>query len=303
MPKTKYGHYVKKLNFKKDGKGLFRQVTELSGKSFGLDFHVKYGTYIAAGNMGSESNKSHSHDFNQIMVWIGTDTGDMGELGAEIEVSLGEEEEKYMVANSSSIAVPRGMAHFPATINRMNRRFIYMEVSCASANKENLMPFDKKAFESAPVLLWNGKYKKYIADTAFIRKGPWHYGQKNQDDSGGSLAFIYNNNAGFEFLIMCESIKKAPYRFGPFPDKPHAHPKPEILFFMGTDTNDLSSLGAEAELYIGKEMERHIITEPCAVVLPKGLLHLPLIITKIDRPFILTDVRPFGSGDFAPGKL
>jgi hypothetical protein len=102
---------------------------------------------------------------------------------------------------------------------------------------------------------------------------------------------------------MCESLKKAPYRFGPYPDKPHAHPKPEILFFMSTDTSDLSNLGGEAELCLGKEMERHIINEPCAVVLPKGFLHLPLTITKIDRPFILTDVRPFGSGDFAPGKL
>jgi hypothetical protein len=303
MSKSKYGHYIKKLDFKNNCGGLYRQDTQLSGKPFGLDFHVQYGTYIAAGSMGTESNTSHSHDFDQIMIWIGADTGDMGDLGAEVEVCLGEEGQKYMVTTSSSLAVPRGMPHFPATINRMNRRFIYMEVSCASDNKETPVPFDKKAFESALVMGWTGKYRKHLADTAFIRKGPWHYGQNNQDDSGGSLAFISNNHVGFEFLVMCECIKKAPYRFGPIPDKPHAHTKPEILFFIGTDTNDLSSLGAEAEMHLGKEMERHVITEPCAVVIPKGLLHNPLIITKIDRSFIMTDVRPFGSGDFAPGKL
>jgi hypothetical protein len=303
MSKSKYGQYIKHLSFDKNCAGRYRQETQLSGKSFGLDFHVTYGTYIAAGGMGTEFDKSHSHDFDQIMVWMGADTGEMGDLGAEVEVCLGEEGEKYMVTTSSSLAVPRGMAHFPATINRMNRRFIYMEVSCAPENKETPVPFDKKAFAAAPVLLWNGKYKKHIADTAFIRKGPWHYGQQNQDDSGGSLAFISNANAGFEFLIMCESIKKAPYRFGPFPDTPHAHTKPEILFFIGTDTNDLSFLGADVEMHLGKEMEKHVITEPSAVVIPKGLLHNPLIITKIERPFIMTDVRPFGSGDFAPGKL
>jgi hypothetical protein len=303
MPKSKYRHYIKKLGFTKNADGLYRQGTQLSGKPFGLDFHVQYGTYLAAGSMRTGPNASHRHDFDQVMVWIGTDTGDMGDLGAEVEVCLGEEWEKYMVTTSSSLAVPRGMPHFPAIINRMERRFIYMEVSCAPDNKETPAPFDKKTFDSAPVMGWTGKYRKHFVETAFIRKGPWHYGQKNQDDSGGSLAFITNNNVGFEFLIMCESIKKAPYRFGPLPDMPHAHTKPEILFFIGTDTNDLSSLGAEAEIHLGREMERHVIKEPCAVVIPKGLFHNPLIITKIDRPFILTDVRPFGSGEFASGKL
>ena len=304
MSKTKYGRYIKKLKFKDDVSGLERQVTQLSGQPFGLDFHIKFGTFIAAGKMGKEPYGPHSHDFNQIMLFMGVDTNEMGELGAEIELCMGEEGEKYMITASSSVYVPKGLAHFPATINRMDNRFIYMEVSCAYGYKEKSVPIDKKAFESAPIMGWRGKYKKHIMDTAFIRKGAWHYGPKNRDDSGGSLAFIFNRDPNeFEFLIFCESIKKAPYRFGPIPDKPHTHPKSEILFFIGTDTNNLGYLGAEAELCLGKEMERHLITEPTAVVIPKGLAHCPLIITKIDRPFILTDVRPFGSGDFAPGKL
>lgn len=303
MAKTKYGQYVKKLSFKDDPSKLFRQVCKLSGKPWGLDFHIQFGTYIAAGQMGTAPYEPHSHDFDQVMIWIGTDTDDMGDLGAEVELCMGEEGEKYMITSSSSVNVPKGFVHYPAAITRMNRRFIYMEVSCASEYKEKSVSYDKKVFESAPVVGWNGKYRKQIMDTAFIRKGAWHYGPKNQDDSGGSLAFIYNINSEFEYLVMCESLKKAPYRFGPVPDKPHAHPKPEILFFLGTDMDDLSKLGGEAEICLGKEMEKHIIKEPTAVVIPQGLAHCPLIITKIDRPFILTDVRPFGSGDFSPGKL
>ena len=179
-----------------------------------------------------------------------------------------------------------------------------MEVSCTSQYKEKSVTYDKESFEFAPIAGWRGKYKKNVSDTAFIRKGAWHYGPKNQDDSGGSLAFIYNKDPEvFEYLVMCESLKKAPYRFGPIPDKPHAHPKPEILFFLGTDPDNLNYLGGEAVICLGKEMEKHVITEPTAVVIPKGLAHNPLIITKINRPFLLTDVRPYGSGDFGPGKL
>jgi hypothetical protein len=304
MAKTKYGRYVKKLKFKDDTSGLKRQVTQLNGKPFGLDFHIQFGTFVAAGKMGREPYGPHSHDFNQIMLFMGVDTNEMGELGAEVELCIGEEGERYMITTSSSVWVPKGLSHFPATINRMDNRFIYMEVSYGPEYREKSVPFDKKVFESAPIMGWEGKYRKHIMNTAFIRKGAWLYGPKNRDDSGGSLAFIYNRDPNeFEFLIMCESLKKAPYRFGPMPDKPHAHPKPEILLFMGTDTDNLGYLGAEAELYLGKEMERHVITEPTAVVIPRGLAHNPLIITKIDRPFILTDVRPFGSGDFAPGRL
>ena len=64
---------------------------------------------------------------------------------------------------------------------------------------------------------------------------------------------------------MCESLKKAPYRFGPNPEKPHAHPMPEILFFVGTDTDNLGDLGGEAEICLGKEKESYVITRPTAV--------------------------------------
>jgi hypothetical protein len=137
---------------------------------------------------------------------------------------------------------------------------------------------------------------KNITNIPFARKGAWSYGARNRDDSGGYLAFIAGKDPKtFDYLIMCESIKRAPYRFGPIPDKPHIHPKPEILFFIGTDLNDLSKLGAEAEIALGKEAEVHVITTPTAVVIPGGFPHCPLTITRVDRPMILTDVRPFGS--------
>ena len=128
----------------------------------------------------------------------------------------------------------------------------------------------------------------------FIRKGPWSYGQLNPDDSGGHLGVINGKDTGFDFIIMCETLKKAPYRFGPIPDKPHVHQNPEILLFMGADTDDITKLGGEAEIALGKEMELHRITQPTAVIVPGGLPHNPLTITKVDTPFIMTDVRPFG---------
>jgi hypothetical protein len=303
VAERKYGEYVKKLTFRDNGPGLYRQVTKMSGKSLGLDVHIEYGTYWAAGSMGKEPYGSHVHDFNQVMLWLGADMNDMGELGAEVELCLGEEAEKHMITTSTAVSVPKGLPHFPATITRMDKRFIFVAVSCAPECKEKPLPSNKKAFEKTPVMTWNAKYRDNIINLAFTRKGAWSYGPKNQDDSGGYLAFIRGKNPEFDFLIMYESLKKAPYRFGPEPDKPHAHPMPEILFFMGTDTDNLSELGGEVEIYLGKEMERQVITLPTAVVIPGKLPHCPLIVTRVDRPFVLMDVRPFGTDQPAIEKL
>jgi hypothetical protein len=303
MTATKYGQYVKKLAFRDNEPGFYRQVTTLDGATLGLDAYIEYGAYWAAGSMGNELYTPHTHDFDQVMLWLGADANDMGELGAEVELCLGEEGEKHMITTSTAVAVPKGMPHFPATITRMDKRFVFLTVSCAGEYKETRLPVNKKAFEKSPVMSFIAKYRDNVINLAFTRKGAWSYGPKNRDDSGGSLSFIRGKDTMFDFLIMCESIKRAPYRFGPEPDKPHVHPRPEILTFMGTDLNDLGQLGGEVEIYLGKEMERHVLTTPTAVVIPGGLAHCPLVITRVDRPMILCDIRPFGSPPPTPGKL
>jgi hypothetical protein len=66
--------------------------------------------------------------------------------------------------------------------------------------------------------------------------------------------------------------------------KPHVHAFDEVLFFMGSDPDDMSKLGVEAEMCMGKEQEKHIITIPTAVVVPHGLPHCPITFLKVDRP-------------------
>jgi hypothetical protein len=302
MAAKKYSKYVVTLDFKDNRPGFYRQVASVSGREFGIDFTVEYGAYWAAGNMGEAPAAPHAHDYSQVMLWLGADGNDMGELGAEVELSLGEECEKHMITSSTAVAVPKGLPHYPASITRMDRRFVYLEMSCSHELKMKKLPASKKAPAAGPVMMWDAKYRDNIISLAFTRKGAWSYGPRNRDDSGGYLAFIRGKDPAFDFLIMCESLKKAPYRFGPIPDKPHVHPKPEILFFMGTDLNDLSKLGGEAEIALGKEAETHMITRPSAVVIPGGFPHCPLTITRVDRPMILTDVRPFGSEPPSPRK-
>ncbi|MBN1189172.1 MAG: hypothetical protein JXA46_05410 [Dehalococcoidales bacterium] len=294
MAEKKYGQYVKPLVFKDNGPGSYRQGMLMDSDFLGMDARIEFGAYWAAGKMGGKSTGPHTHDYNQLMFWFGGDTSDMGELGAEVELCLGPEPEKHMITSSTAVYVPAGFPHFPANIIRMDKRFIFMTVSCSGRYQETPVELQKNLQDVQPSWMFFAKYTDRVIQAPFLRKGAWSYGPSNTDDGGGHLAAI--RGTLFDTMIMCESLKKAPYRFGPDPEKPHAHTQPEILIFMGADTSDLSILGAEVEFVLGKEEESHIITTPTAVIVPAGFAHCPLTILKIDKPFILCDVRPFGPG-------
>lgn len=65
---------------------------------------------------------------------------------------------------------------------------------------------------------------------------------------------------------------------------PHTHGFPEYLVFLGTNPDDQFDLGGEVEFWLGGE--QHIITKTCAVFVPAGVPHAPLIMRRVDRPFM-----------------
>ncbi len=65
----------------------------------------------------------------------------------------------------------------------------------------------------------------------------------------------------------------------------HAHPHDEVLLLAGTDPSDIDRLGAEIQIDMGPGHERYVVTEPTAVVVPKGLPHGPVVTRWVDRPF------------------
>ena len=67
---------------------------------------------------------------------------------------------------------------------------------------------------------------------------------------------------------------------------PHIHPVPEALVAIGTDPEHPEDLGAEFELFMGEEMEKHIITKSTLIYIPENTVHCPFNINKVTRPFL-----------------
>jgi hypothetical protein len=67
---------------------------------------------------------------------------------------------------------------------------------------------------------------------------------------------------------------------------PHTHPVPEALVALGSDPENPEDLGAEFELFMGEEMEKHIITKSTLIYIPENTVHCPFIINQVTRPFL-----------------
>lgn len=292
-----YGKWIKPFSYQ-NWQGHYRQVT--SHISEFPDLHIEYGTPSVAGRIGPDSPEIH--DFNQVMIFMGTDTANIGDLGAEIELCLGPEKEKHMITTSTAVLIPKGTAHMPAKIIRMDRRFIIMTISQAShvTAKSTALEKEYTGDPIAGLSLMRSKYRDNIPIMLWERKGAWHYGAQNRDDAGGYITFIRGGEV-FGFQMMYESINKGPYRFGD-PYIPHVHSYDESLLFIGADCSDLTQLGGEYVMSMGKEMERHVCSVPSLIHLPKGFPHCPLVITKVDKPFIFVVLQGFSSNETSKAK-
>jgi hypothetical protein len=77
----------------------------------------------------------------------------------------------------------------------------------------------------------------------------------------------------------------------------HTHDYTEILGFMGSDVNNVTELGGEIEIWL--EDEKYINTKSFMVFIPKGMKHCPIIIRKVDKPFLGYAVGLTGSYSIA----
>lgn len=292
MAQPKYADLIKEFSFRDNGIGDYRQGTEISADTLGFDVNIQYGTYWSAGKTSKDVGPLVC-DYDQVSIWMGVDTYDIGYLGGEVTLCLGEKREKHVMTTATALAIPRGTPFWPAEINSIEYRFIHMNVSVT--RDARVLPARMSGIpQEISVDSMNPKYKSLVQRLAFTRNGPYHYGPNNPDTHGGAITDINGNQ--FDFHMSYESMNQAPYRFSPFPDKPHVHPYTEFLIFMGADCNDLSELGAEIELYMGKEGEKYVITKPTVAIQPKGVAHLPLIVNRQEKPWIFAVLRPWGWG-------
>jgi hypothetical protein len=92
----------------------------------GANFSVGMGCITKPVVMGGDP---HTHEFNQVLFFIGGDMKNPKDFDAEIEMYLGDKFEPFNYA--SYIYIPAGTLHGTVNVKKVNKPFIYMDVTLA----------------------------------------------------------------------------------------------------------------------------------------------------------------------------
>jgi hypothetical protein len=120
-----------------------------------------------------------------------------------------------------------------------------------------------------------------------------------KDPVGGKwIAYVDSTtiDGGALTRIIRYRPEKAPYNII---DR-QTHEYGTLFFFLGIDNDDCTNLGAEVELLIGPEKERHVINKSAIVYVPKETAHGPFRVTKANGQFNFLEIV---AGPELPGAV
>lgn len=128
-----------------------------------------------------------------------------------------------------------------------------------------------------------GKYDQYFITEAVQKPVP----AKKHSLAVQLFSHIGEDSSGVPGTYLMEASMVT----GPTtPDEPgakphcHCHDFDEYMVFVSVDPQDVTNLGGEVEFWM--EDEKHIINKSTAVFIPRFMMHLPMSITRVDRPFM-----------------
>jgi hypothetical protein len=129
--KTKYGKCLVKLPISKmGGTSMFSAGADILN---GFPCNIIYAFGMRKGPLGL-STEPHVHDHDEVIYFIGSDPGDIGELGAVVNFKIGikGQEEDHIFSEPTAVVIPKGVWHCPMETLKFEKPFLCMAVSLTS---------------------------------------------------------------------------------------------------------------------------------------------------------------------------
>ncbi|MBA7561205.1 MAG: hypothetical protein GH159_03245 [Dehalococcoidia bacterium] len=302
MAKKEHAHLVKPLLVQKPPAGLYAEpCIWMEGKDMeGFNANFSYG-FIKKPGVCHPLKGALVHPYDECLVFAGTDNTNITYLGAEISIELGEEHEEHVFNVPSVVVIPKGTPHGPVTVKKVDKPIAHYHIGLAADYRAESLP-EKASTKGSkyghlvkplgpgfePVRMsviakderLLAEFKKEHPDFQMDMSQVGLLGPGNAD----YLVWLYGDDLeGFEvnFTWGFYTGSGIWHRGG----EAHYHPEEEILVFVGLDPDDLNFLGAELELAMGKDYERHAFNTPTVAICPSGFYHLPLVTRWVDKPY------------------
>jgi hypothetical protein len=293
MVKKEYEHLIKPLIAKDPPNGLYAEkrfwmeARDLEGfnASFSFGFIKEPGTFHPL-------EGAIVHPYDEVLVFEGTNSNDILDLSAEISVEIGEEREEHVFTEPSAVLIPKGTPHGQVKVRKLDRPVTHYTIGLGPDYQAEPAPVGASPTQGSK---YNHLIKRMITNFNSMGRGEDRLGTDQYGvikaaemgvgpGNGDEVVWLYGDDLeGFNLNFTWGLYSKCGkwHRGG----EAHYHPEEEILIFVGLDTDNMDYLGAELELGMGKDYERHIFNTPTVAICPAAFPHLPLITRWCDKPY------------------
>ncbi len=126
MAESKYGKYIVRGTAKKKAQpGVTPSALGAPKDWAGIQHRINW-NYISKPVIMEE--KSHSHDFDEFLCFLGSNPEDPKDFGAEIEISMGKDGEKQVVDTATVVCIPKGMVHCPINFKKIDKPVLFCNI-------------------------------------------------------------------------------------------------------------------------------------------------------------------------------
>jgi mannose-6-phosphate isomerase-like protein (cupin superfamily) len=219
----------------------------------------------------------HSHPFDELFAFFGSNFDDPSDLGGEIEFVL--EDQSVVFDKSCIVYIPAGLKHCPLNLNRLDKPVFHFSMGYSST-------YDTKLLDGG------GKYAGQKIDKYFIyddkpnAKLP-DFRSDIPKEVAHRVSFL-DNTVISDATYYSEAVWFWPQSSHPMQNgqesviTKHTNLNPTVIGFFGSDFKDLRNLGAEIEVWI--DGKKNIVDKSFTATIPSGVEFGPVKINKIDSP-------------------
>ncbi len=286
MPKTDYSRYlVDNTSWKTDRPPVLHMTSPAmrlmsSAQIKEARYNIEF-AWLTGIPVPNPPSVMHSHDYDEVLLFIGGDCRDPENLFAEIEFTLGNQ--ILRVKSTGAVFIPAGVPHGQSTWKKIIKPHVKIAIGIGSGVSQANQPTMSKSSGKVDYSKYHVKKPAYevMAGTPVKgRQGP------------SSMTFMNNNlvpgsNIYIEGGWVWDMPDPNPHIFE------HVHDYEEMVIHYGSDYNQPEKLGAGIEFCVGGQPLD--ITKTSAVYVPSGVKHGPLTWKKYLYPHLEMAIMP-GAG-------
>ncbi len=245
-------------------------------------FYVDAG-WLWSGSLEDAVDEAHSHAFDEVMAFVGSNRDDPHDLGGEINIWLNNE--KKSLTRSCLIFLPAGTVHGPLQFKRIDRPVFSGTI--ALTGKYSRMTEDQASIPQSPyAIITETKARFTVAASGGNTPPP---PPPNPKLKSSRILHLEDDMAKGSFYVDFVWIYEGD---GGAPAPEHNHERVELIAMVGSDPQHPHDLGGAMSIVLGDE--DHVLTKSNFVCIPKGLKHCPWKFIGIKKPTLVFTAGPSG---------